>query len=123
MDADLQQLQGAWQAVRVETGAGVVPAEVARRLRCLFEGGRVTLFEGEQATGSGVVTVRPSATPKEIDVEMIDGSGQGQVWGIYEIVGGRLRLCIGPQRPAGFSPAGPDALVELERVLIRPGPT
>jgi uncharacterized protein (TIGR03067 family) len=119
MEADLQQLQGTWRAVRVETGGGPVPAEVARRLRYRFEGGRVTLLEGERATGAGTVTVHPAATPKAIDVEMTEGPGSGQVArGIYEIVGDCLRLCIGPERPTGFSPAGPVSLVELERAPI-----
>ena len=39
--------------------------------------------------------------------------------GVYEIIGSCLRLCIGPKRPAGFSPAGPDSLVELERAPVR----
>jgi uncharacterized protein (TIGR03067 family) len=123
MDADLQQLQGIWQALRVETGAGPVPAEVAQRLRYRFESGRVTLLEGEQVTGPGTVIVHSAATPKAIDVEMTEGQGRGQVArGIYEIVGGRLRLCIGPERPAGFIPAGQDSLVELERTPIGPEP-
>jgi uncharacterized protein (TIGR03067 family) len=116
MDADLQQLQGTWQAVRVETEPGPVPAEVARRLRYVFEGDRVTLFEGEQATGAGTVAVHPGTTPKAIDVVMTDGPGRGQAArGVYEVAGGRLRLCLGPERPAGFTPAGPASLVELER--------
>jgi uncharacterized protein (TIGR03067 family) len=116
MDADLWQLQGTWRAVRVVTAAGVVPDEVARQLRYVFAGDRVTLFEGDRATGAGTVAVLP-ATPKAIDVAMSDGPGAGQVArGVYELAGSRLRLCIGPERPAGFEPAGPASVVELERV-------
>jgi uncharacterized protein (TIGR03067 family) len=115
MDTDLQQLQGTWEAVRIETGAGPVPPEVVRRLRYRFEGDRVILFEGEQATGAGVVTLQQAATPKTMDVQMTDGPGQGQVArGIYEIVAGRLRLCIGSERPTQFHPSGSESLVELE---------
>jgi hypothetical protein len=47
---------------------------------------------------------------------MTAGPGRGQVaGGVYEVAGGRLRLCIGPGWPAGFRPAGPESLVELER--------
>src|SRR5262245_14570869 len=64
MKADPQELQGTWQAIRVETAAGPVPADVARQLRYQFEGGRVTLFEGERVTGLGNITVHPAVTPK-----------------------------------------------------------
>jgi hypothetical protein len=36
--------------------------------------------------------------------------------GIYEFVGKRLRLCIGPERPVELSPAGRALMIELERV-------
>jgi uncharacterized protein (TIGR03067 family) len=116
MEAGLQQLQGTWQAVRVETESGPVPAEVVRQLRYVFAGDRVTLFEGDRVTGAGTIAIHPGTAPATIDVVMTDGPGRGQrARGIYEIVGGRLRLCIGPERPAGFHAAGPASLVELER--------
>ena len=117
MDGGLGRLQGVWQAIRVETEAGPVPDEVARQLRYSFTGDRVTLFEGGRATGAGTVIIDPAATPEAIDVAMTDGPGAWQVArGVFEIVGDCLRLCIGPERPAGFSPVGPASVVELERV-------
>jgi uncharacterized protein (TIGR03067 family) len=116
-DAEAGQLQGTWRAVRVVTVNGPVPDEVARRLRYTFVGDRVTLFEGDRVTGAGTVVVHETTAPKGIDVVMDDGPGAGQVAkGVYELSGGRLRLCIGPERPAGFVPAGPASVVELERV-------
>jgi uncharacterized protein (TIGR03067 family) len=116
-DAEAGQFEGTWQAVRVVTANGPVPDEVARRLRYTFVGDRVTLFEGDRATGAGTVVVHETSTPKGIDVAMDDGPGAGQVAkGVYEFCGGRLRLCIGPERPEGFAPAGPASVVELERV-------
>jgi uncharacterized protein (TIGR03067 family) len=117
MDAELELLRGTWQAVRVATAAGPVPGEVARRLRYVFAADRVTLLEDSRATGTGTVAVHPAATPKGMDVAMADGPGAGQVArGIYECDGTRLRMCIGPDRPAEFRPVGPASLVELERV-------
>jgi uncharacterized protein (TIGR03067 family) len=117
LDAEVGQLQGTWQAVRVATATGPVPDEVARQLRYVFVGNRVTLFEGNRATGTGTVVVHVAATPKGIDVAMDDGPGAGQVAkGVYEFFGGRLRLCIGLERPAGFVPAGLASVIELERV-------
>jgi hypothetical protein len=62
-DAEAGQLQGTWQAVRVVTANGLVPDEVARRLRYTFVGDRVTLFEGDRATGAGIVVVHERTTP------------------------------------------------------------
>src|SRR6516165_1330200 len=125
MDAELRLLQGMWRAVRVATAAGPVADEVAHQLRYRFAGDRVTLFEGDRATGSGTVTVHSAAVPKGIDVAMTDGPGAGQIArGVYEIAGDHLLLCIGPERPAGFSAAGLASVVELERVAdAEPGPT
>jgi uncharacterized protein (TIGR03067 family) len=121
MDAGLQQLQGTWQAVRIETEAGPVPAEVVRQLRYLFAGDRVTLFEGDRATGAGTIALDAATTPASIDVVMTDGPGRGQkARGIYEVVEGCLRLCIGTERPAAFHPTGPASLVELERAHTEP---
>jgi uncharacterized protein (TIGR03067 family) len=118
MDAELQLLQGTWQAVNMEAGGGPVPPEAARRLKYVFAGDRVTLLEDDVATGAGAVAVRPGA----IDVAMTDGPGRGQVArGIYEVAGDRLRLCIGPERPAAFRGVGSASLVELERVPPGPG--
>jgi uncharacterized protein (TIGR03067 family) len=123
MDAHLEQLRGTWQAVRIETGGRDAPAESVGRLRYLFEGDRVTLLEGDAATGAGAVSLHAVGGHPAIDVTMTEGAGSGQVaLGIYEVVGDRLRLCIGGERPAEFTGAGPAALVELERVQSRPEP-
>jgi uncharacterized protein (TIGR03067 family) len=120
MDPIVKRFQGAWRAVRLETVAGRVPDEVARELRYVFDGERVTLYEGDRPTGAGVVTVHPETVPAGIDVAMVDGPGRGQVaQGMFEFAGGRLRLCIGPDRPARFAPAGAASLVELEPIPIR----
>ena len=117
MDAEVGRFQGTWQAIRVATAAGPVPDEVCRQLRYVFAGHRVTLFEGDRTAGVGTVAVRPAATPKEIDVAMTEGPGAGQVArGIYELAAGRLRLCVGPERPAEFRAVGPASVVELEHV-------
>jgi uncharacterized protein (TIGR03067 family) len=121
MEAGLQQLQGIWQAVRVETESGPVPAAVVRQLRYVFAGDRVTLFEGDRATGTGIIALHAGTLPAAIDVVMTDGPGRGRkAQGIYEVVGGLLRLCIGPERPTVFHAAGPTSLVELESVPAGP---
>ena len=117
MNPALEQLRGAWQAVRMETAGGPLPAEAANRVRYVFEGGRVTLFEDGKPVGTGSVSLDASASPATIDVLMLDGPGRGQAaLGVYAIDGDRLTLCTGPERPGGLSAAGSAALLEMQRV-------
>jgi uncharacterized protein (TIGR03067 family) len=116
MDIELQQFQGTWQVVRIATESGPVPDSLVRQLRYVFDGDRVTLYQGESVMVAGTVAIHANAAPKEIDVEMTEGPARGQVVrGIYEIAENRLRLCIGPDRAAQFSPAKATSVVELER--------
>ena len=95
--------------------------DAARSLRDILEDDRVTLLEGDAATGAGSVTPRREPTPQAIDIVMTEGAGRGQTArGVSEITGDRLRLCRGGERPAEFSGAGPEALVELQRVSPPP---
>jgi uncharacterized protein (TIGR03067 family) len=116
MESDLQQLQGTWQAVRIESQGNPVPAETARRLKYVFAGDRVTLVEDGNAVGTGSVMLDPGAAPKAITVRMEDGPGKGQTAsGIYRVARDTLTLCIGGERPSEFSGTGAAALIELER--------
>ena len=111
----MDPLRGTWQAVRIVSGGNPVPAEIVRKLRYVFRGGRVTLLEDGAPAASGDVTLHTDRLPMAIDVAMTEGQGKGNtVLGIYEVSGDRLRLCIGDERPVAFGGAG--ALVELERV-------
>jgi uncharacterized protein (TIGR03067 family) len=117
MNEDVTELQGTWQAVRMQVASGVLPAETAHRLRYVFEGRRVTLLEDGKPSGAGTFTAHSKATPKAIDVIMTEGPATGQkALGVYQVTGDQLTMCIGPDRPEGFSPVGAAALVDLERV-------
>jgi uncharacterized protein (TIGR03067 family) len=112
---DLELMQGTWRAVRIETGGRPVPNELARSVRYTFEGDRVRLAEGDQPAGKGVIALDPVADPKAFDFSATDGPQAGTVArGIYRIEDDRLTMCLGRERPAGFTGAGEAALVELE---------
>ena len=46
----------------------------------------------------------------------VTSSAEYEDAGVALVPGDRLLLCIGAERPAGFRPAGPASVVELERV-------
>src|SRR4051794_26915110 len=54
-DMDLDLLSGQWRAVRIEKAGSTVPEELAAIVRYIFEGERVTLMEGDQPAGQGVI--------------------------------------------------------------------
>jgi hypothetical protein len=50
---DLDLLKGIWRALRIETGGGPVPVEIAATVRYIFEGDHARLMEGDQPAGEG----------------------------------------------------------------------
>jgi uncharacterized protein (TIGR03067 family) len=113
---EMQHLEGAWKAVKIEVGGKSVPAESVETLRYVFQADKVALWERDKKTGAGTVIVDSTKKPEAIDVAMTEGSEEGKtVLGIYEIAGNTMRMCLGPERPTKFSGAGKAALVELRR--------
>jgi uncharacterized protein (TIGR03067 family) len=119
---NLDQLQGTWRAVRIETGGSPVPAEIAATVRYIFDGDRVQLMEGDDPAGEGVIRLAPEADPKEFDFTATAGPQAGtMVRGIYHVGGDMLTMCLGRERPSRFSGAGEAALVELTRIAFPSG--
>lgn len=114
---DLDLLQGAWRATRIEKGGSPVPVEVAATVRYIFDGDRVWLMEGDQGAGEGTIRLDPSAEPKAFDFTATAGPQQGMTaLGIYRVEGDRLTMCLGDVRPSHFTGAGDAALIELTRI-------
>ncbi len=61
---DLDLLQGAWRAFRIEKGGSPVPEELAASVRYIFDADRVTLMEGDQVAGEGIIRLDPAAEPR-----------------------------------------------------------
>jgi uncharacterized protein (TIGR03067 family) len=114
---DLDLLQGAWRASRIVRGGSLVPDELAAIVRYIFDADRVTLMEGDQQAGEGVIRLDPSAQPKAFDFTATGGPQVGATArGIYRVEGDALTMCMGVERPSEFSGAGEAALVELTRI-------
>src|SRR3954453_10223271 len=114
---DLERLRGQWRAVRIEKGGTPVPDKIAAIVRYIFDGDRVTLLEGDQKAGEGVIRLDPSADPRAFDFEATGGPQVGaRAEGIYLVEGDALTMCMGERRPSRFTGEGEAALVELTRI-------
>jgi uncharacterized protein (TIGR03067 family) len=114
---DLDLLKGTWRAIRIETGGGLVPAEISATVPYLFDDDRVRLREGDQRAGEGIIHLDPEADPKAFDFTATSGPQAGTTaQGIYRPEGDRLVMCLGSQRAAASRAAGDAAPIEWERV-------
>jgi uncharacterized protein (TIGR03067 family) len=114
---DLELLQGAWRAVRIEKGGSPVPEELAATVRYIFDDDRVILMEGDQKAGEGVIRLDPASDPKAFDFTATEGPQKGStVLGIYRVEGDALTMCLGEERPSQFTGAGEAAVVDLTRI-------
>src|SRR3954447_7098407 len=88
MDLDLERLQGAWRAVRIEKGGNPVPEDLAATVRYIFDDDRVILMEGDRRAGEGVIRLDPASDPRAFDFTATEGPQAGTVaLGIYRIEG------------------------------------
>jgi uncharacterized protein (TIGR03067 family) len=114
---DLDLLQGTWRAVRIETGGSLVPAEIAETVRYIVDGDRVSLMEGDQPAGEGVICLVLEADPKAFDFTATAGPQPGTLArGIYRIEQDTLTMCLGGERASQVSGADEAALVKLTRI-------
>jgi uncharacterized protein (TIGR03067 family) len=107
----LKRLSGAWVFVDAEQGGKTYTDADLNRKRCEFviTGDAFTTFVDGRVVQTGSFTIDPSKTPKTIDVE-ISPPLAGHMPGIYEVDGGRIKVCWGPingERPTSLnSPPG-----------------
>ena len=109
--AELDDLKGEWTVERAEKNGQQVPDSFAKRMKVVFDGGKLTLDDGN---GKETVTIKldERAEPhKTIDFVHEDGKTAP---GIYALSGDSLRMCWrkgGGDRPARFAISADSGLV------------
>jgi uncharacterized protein (TIGR03067 family) len=101
-------LQGTWKIAKIEQdGAPQKPGKTARVLvteRTVvyhFDGGWIL---GTNASAKFTYNTDPAKRPKTIDLISKDDRGKETILpGIYEVHGRRLKVCLGKERPKGFT--------------------
>jgi uncharacterized protein (TIGR03067 family) len=102
----LRALEGEWHIAALEIDGTAVPRGALAASRILIDGDRFRT-ESPEATYEGIFTVDAERTPAHIDIEFVEGPEAGNwSYGIYELRGDRLTLCLGlagASRPAAFA--------------------
>jgi uncharacterized protein (TIGR03067 family) len=97
---DKEKLQGTWVLVSGEHDGQPIPEDVAKTVKLVFAGDKVTLHHNDQKN-EGTFKLAPGKKPKEIDLDMDSGA----VKGIYQLDGDTLKLANakpGDERPKEF---------------------
>lgn len=98
---DLEKMQGRWAATAGSMNGETLPPEFLQTVFLTIEGGK---YRSEWQDGSdvGTLTAKPDASPRQLD---ITSEASGQIQAIYELTGGKMRVCYGlngASRPAAF---------------------
>jgi uncharacterized protein (TIGR03067 family) len=115
---DTKELQGVWQAVRLEANGEARPDDEAKELQIVFKGDEGFGVKPKGEDPHLKFKLNPGKTPRTIDLIAIEGSDKGKTAaGIYSLKDGRLRVCVNifghntSQRPRQFKTQAGDGVV------------
>src|SRR5262245_14901128 len=117
---DKDKLQGVWKVTGLEVQGEKAPVEAASGVRFLFDQNTLHIHQGDEERKAAEFKLNSSAAPKTID--LTDSVEKRTVFGIYELDGDTLKLCLSEAgdakaRPTTFAtkPGGGHALFVLRR--------
>jgi uncharacterized protein (TIGR03067 family) len=101
----LRALEGEWHFDSQHLDGVVMSAKALARSRLLIDGDRFRM-ESPEAIYEGVLVLDVDVTPPHLTIHFVEGPEAGnQSYGIYELSGDRLMLCLGlagSSRPTAF---------------------
>jgi uncharacterized protein (TIGR03067 family) len=109
-DKDQAKLEGTWKLVAMEVDGKDVPAEKLTSATLTIKGNKYSVLSGKKLH-EVELKLDASKTPKEIDMQFLDGPNKDRVGrGIYRIDGDKFKICraLDPQdeRPKDFKTKG-----------------
>lgn len=105
-DKDLAALQGEWLMVSGIADGVPIPDEMLPTSKRVCKGDEVTATVGGNLVMRAKIKLDPTAKPKTIDYDVLEGPTKGQKHlGIYEVDGDTFKSCFaaaGQKRPTDF---------------------
>jgi uncharacterized protein (TIGR03067 family) len=103
---DRELMAGTWIIISRESDGAATAAPRNQQL-IVYPDGRIRLEENGDLIGGGTTKIDPSANPKAIDIEVTEGTMEGQKYkGIYQVSKDELKICRSGdrgERPSGFT--------------------
>lgn len=99
-------LEGGWEMVRAEMQGESAPELVVNKTVLAFTGERYAVHFAGEVTDRGFFATDPAPTPRRLILRSVEGANAGRTLPcIYQLTGGRLRICFGldGSAPTGFS--------------------
>ncbi len=96
---ELEQMQGVWQVVGVESNGEKAPKERVEKanLRLTIKGNKYVYKAGDKDVGEGSFEIDVAKNPKTIDFSGTTKDGKVEkTIGIYELKGDTMRVCFVP---------------------------
>jgi uncharacterized protein (TIGR03067 family) len=103
---DRELMAGTWITISGERDGASITVPRSQRL-IVRPDGKIRLEREGDLVGGATTTIDPSVTPKAIDIDVTEGTMQGEKYkGIYEVSKDTLKICRSGdrgERPSGFS--------------------
>jgi uncharacterized protein (TIGR03067 family) len=103
---DRELMAGTWVTVSGESDGAAIAIPRNQQL-IVYPDGKIRLEREGDLVGGATTKIDPSANPKTIDIDVTEGTMQGQKYkGIYELSKEELRICRSGdrgERPTAFS--------------------
>jgi uncharacterized protein (TIGR03067 family) len=95
-DKALKELQGDWKVEKMVREGEAAPPEKIAKLVLTFKGNQI--IPSEKPTDIATITLDPSQKPAAID--LMDERGKEMNFGIYELKGDTLKICLAQPKAA-----------------------
>ena len=91
---DLEQLQGTWKVVSMETDGKFMSDADRKRIKLVINGENFRFYHGEESH-AGLYKIDPGKNPKELSIVITEGDEKGKIYlVIYRFEDGKMIQCM-----------------------------